>query len=108
LRQRNDAAGNCCYAGSIIGRFAWDLMRNRMVRMMNERESSINRPELTAALTVQELLDRWPETAQVFIRHQMGCVGCAMAPFDSLSDAAAVYHLSVDEFLVELRRACRR
>ena len=73
-----------------------------------KRESTPTRPDLTAEWTVQELLDRWPETASVFFRRQMGCVGCVMAPFNTLSEAAAVYHVPVDELLSELERVLRR
>lgn len=55
-------------------------------------------------LTVAEVLDRWPATAAVFVRRCMACVGCAMAPFDTIGEAAAVYGIKVEGLLDELRR----
>ncbi len=53
-------------------------------------------------LTLEELFQRWPETAVIFQRHQMACVGCAVAPFYTVADAAQVYRLDPDAFIAEL------
>lgn len=51
---------------------------------------------------VADIMDRWPQTAPVFIKHQMGCVGCSMAKFESLEEALKVYHAPVDAFMTEI------
>lgn len=61
-------------------------------------------PLLTSNLTVAEVLARWPQTAPVFLRHRMACVGCPMAPFETLTDVAAIYGLHLSHFLAELQR----
>lgn len=61
-------------------------------------------PQLEVTLTVAEVLARWPQTIPVFIRHRMACVGCAMAPFETLAEVAAIYKLDPDCFLNELRQ----
>jgi len=55
-----------------------------------------------ANLTIAELLSRWPETAPVFHRHGMACVGCALESFCSVADAAATYNVPLEQFLAEL------
>lgn len=57
------------------------------------------------SLTVEQVLHRWPRTCQVFLRHRMACVGCTMAPFETLPEAAGHYHLPADDFVAEIRRA---
>jgi hybrid cluster-associated redox disulfide protein len=61
-------------------------------------------PKLEAGLTVAEVLARWPQTIPIFIRHRMACVGCAMAPFETLAEVAVIYKLDLDCFLNELRQ----
>ena len=56
-------------------------------------------------LTVGEVLARWPATAGVFVRRCMACLGCAMAPFDTLVEAATVYGVRLDSLLGELGEA---
>jgi hybrid cluster-associated redox disulfide protein len=58
-----------------------------------------------ADMTVERVLVRWPETADVFGRHNMACIGCPVAPFYSVSEAAAVYKLPVADFVTELEEA---
>lgn len=57
-----------------------------------------------AEMTVEDVLTRWPETANVFGRHNMACVGCPVAPFYTVSEAAAVYKLAPADFVAELER----
>jgi hybrid cluster-associated redox disulfide protein len=59
-------------------------------------------PKLEADLIVADVLARWPQTIPVFTHHRMGCVGCAMAPFETLAEVAAIYELDLNCFLAEL------
>ena len=54
-------------------------------------------------MTIEDVVDRWPETALVFHRHNMACVGCPVAPFYTIADAASVYGLDAEVFVTELR-----
>jgi hybrid cluster-associated redox disulfide protein len=50
-------------------------------------------------------LGRHPGTARVFLDRRMACVGCPMAAFETLADAAREYRLALEPFLAELGRA---
>ena len=54
---------------------------------------------------VEEIMGRWPGTARVFIGRKMACVGCIMAPFQTLSAAARAYHIPEGELLAEMQVA---
>lgn len=55
--------------------------------------------------TVEELLKARPGAASVLRRHGMACVGCAMAPFETLAEAAREYRVHLGSILEELRAA---
>ncbi|MGC8915440.1 MAG: DUF1858 domain-containing protein [Thermoanaerobaculum sp.] len=55
--------------------------------------------------TVEELLERFPQAARVFVRFRMACVGCPMASFDSLEVAARTYGVPWAAFAAELAAA---
>lgn len=55
-----------------------------------------------ATSTIETILTQWPDTARVFYQFKMACVGCALAPYYSVAEAANIYHLSLDELLNEL------
>lgn len=56
-------------------------------------------------LIVADILERWPQAIPVFLRNRMYCVGCAMAPFETLTDALEIYKLPATRFLQELEQA---
>jgi hybrid cluster-associated redox disulfide protein len=47
----------------------------------------------TQDMTVAEVLETWPETVEVFQDLKVACVGCVMAPFDTLADVARIYEM---------------
>jgi hybrid cluster-associated redox disulfide protein len=61
----------------------------------------------TAETGVARLLGRHPATARVFLAHRMACVGCSLAAFETLADAAREYRLPLADFLAELEHAAR-
>ena len=56
---------------------------------------------------LNELIADWPETVEVFFRHQMLCVGCLVAPFHTVTDACKEYGLEIDAFYAELTATLR-
>jgi len=54
---------------------------------------------------VEEIMGRWPATARVFVRRKMACVGCIMAPFQTLAAAARAYGIPETELLAEMQAA---
>jgi len=54
-------------------------------------------------LMLSELMNRWPRTVSVFVRHRMLCVGCTIGPFHTVSDACQEYGLDEDQFIEELK-----
>lgn len=65
----------------------------------------MERRTLTADLCVAEVMERWPKTIHVFLKHQMACVGCEMAPFETVATAAENYNLPPESFLDDLYQA---
>ncbi len=60
---------------------------------------------LNPELTVTEVLERWPETVSAFQRLKTACVGCTMAPFDTLRDVARIYQFELEEVMGAMREA---
>ena len=56
-------------------------------------------------MIVAEIMARWPDTIQVFLRRRMSCPGCPMAPFMTAAEAAREYELEPDDLAGELARA---
>lgn len=55
-----------------------------------------------AELSLVEIMSRWPPTIRLFLDRRMHCVGCPIAPFHTVVDAAVEHGLSYDVLLAEL------
>lgn len=58
---------------------------------------------MTAELSVEDVMQAWPETLRVFLRRRMACVGCAVAPFHTVAEVARIYGVPMEALLHELR-----
>jgi len=56
-------------------------------------------------LTVDNVLQRWPQTFSVFMKNKTKCPGCFMQPFCTLKDVAETYHLSPEQLIDEIKIA---
>ncbi len=55
--------------------------------------------------TVAVITANRPAAARVLLDHGMHCVGCPIAPYETLADACAIYQLDVDALIAELDEA---
>lgn len=79
-----------------------------MTDQAEQTEHTLPTPTALAAMTIEAVLARWPQTAVTFHQHNMACVGCAVASYYTISDAIRVYGLSGEHFLNELIAAINR
>jgi hybrid cluster-associated redox disulfide protein len=56
--------------------------------------------------TVAALLAKEPRAARVLLDHGMHCVGCAIAPFETLAEICVIYGVSLEQLIVDLRGHC--
>ena len=59
----------------------------------------------TANNTIAALLAMHPAAARVLLNYRMHCVGCDIAPFETIADACAIYGVAVEELLADVDRA---
>lgn len=55
-----------------------------------------------SVLSINELLERFPQTACLLIRYRMACVGCDIAAFHTVAEAVAIYGVNAERFFSEL------
>lgn len=59
------------------------------------------------SMSMDEMMQTWPETIRVVLDHRMQCVGCPLARFQSVSDACKEHGVDEGLFLDDVRRAIR-
>ena len=63
---------------------------------------------LKLEMTVEEVLETWPETAVVFQKFAAACIGCDLASFCTLQEAAKEYHIETNTLLARLTACIRK
>ncbi len=58
--------------------------------------------QVSARETMAELLAGRPGAAGVLVSHGMHCVGCAIARFETVAEACAIYGVSAEQLLLEI------
>jgi len=57
---------------------------------------------ITAEMSINEVVDKYPQTIKVFFRHGMQCTGCYVCGFHNISESAEEYGVEMDALLNDL------
>jgi len=53
-------------------------------------------------MTIQEVVEKNPETIRVFLEHGLHCIGCAVARFENIEQGALAHGIDVDALIRDL------
>ncbi len=53
---------------------------------------------------IEDVVERYPETMMVFMKHGLHCVGCHVSAFESIEEGAMVHGINVDALVDDLNR----
>jgi len=59
--------------------------------------------DLSPDLTVEDVLQKWPETAVVFQKYADACVGCTLAAFCTIEEVANEYDVDLETLLQAIK-----
>lgn len=57
---------------------------------------------ISKEMTIEEIIQRYPQTIPVFAHFGLECVGCQIASYEALEHGAGVHHVDVEQLLKEL------
>ena len=60
---------------------------------------------LTKDLSILDVVQKYPDTVDVFVNSGMGCLGCAAAHFENIEQGAAAHGIDVDALIKNLNDA---
>ena len=58
--------------------------------------------QISKEMGIIEVVEKWPQTAEVLMQHGMGCVGCSAARFESIEQGATAHGVDVDALIAAL------
>jgi len=79
------------------------LLPNNEARSLSLRHGSMKKNALTLDTTVEQVMNRWPDSVRVFLDFRMNCVGCPIAAFHSVEEASREHEIDGQVLLARLR-----
>ncbi|WP_033169921.1 DUF1858 domain-containing protein [Selenomonas sp. ND2010] len=60
---------------------------------------------ITKDMSILEVVQKYPDTVDVFVNAGMGCLGCAAAHFENIEQGAMAHGIDVDTLIEGLNEA---
>jgi len=64
--------------------------------------------KITKDMSIGEAVAKYPETAEVFMKHGMHCLGCAIANFENIEQGAQAHWINVKKLIEDLNKAVKK
>lgn len=61
--------------------------------------------QITKDMSIIEIVQKHPETVDVFRSHGMGCLGCAAARFENIEQGASAHGIDINTLITALNKA---
>ena len=62
---------------------------------------------ITKEMGIMEVVEKWPQTADILMQHGMGCLGCAIAHFENIEQGAAAHGIDIDKLMKALNESVK-
>jgi hybrid cluster-associated redox disulfide protein len=56
-------------------------------------------------MPIGDVVQKYPQTVEVFLRHGLMCFGCAIARFENVEQGAAAHGIDIDALIKDLNAA---
>ncbi|NMC76616.1 MAG: DUF1858 domain-containing protein [Candidatus Methanofastidiosa archaeon] len=63
---------------------------------------------ITKDMSIGEIVQDYPETVPVLMAHGLGCIGCAIAQFETLEEGAMVHGIDIDKLVEDLNKSIEK
>jgi hybrid cluster-associated redox disulfide protein len=68
----------------------------------------MSKEKISEDMTIKEVIDNYPETAMVFMKYNVGCIGCLAASFEKVKDIATVHGIDIKALVKDLNLAVEK
>lgn len=60
---------------------------------------------ISKTMTIGEVVQEYPQTTEVFLKHGLMCFGCAIARYENVEQGAMAHGINVDALITDLNAA---
>lgn len=58
--------------------------------------------KVTKDMSILDIVQKYPQSLEIFAKYGLGCIGCAAARFENLEAGAKVHGFDPDEMIAEI------
>jgi len=69
---------------------------------MSEKKS------ITKEMPIGDIVNKYPETVEVFMEHGLHCTGCAAAHFENLEQGCDAHGIDTEKLVEDLNKAIKK
>ncbi|MEN6413699.1 MAG: DUF1858 domain-containing protein [Veillonellales bacterium] len=59
---------------------------------------------ITKEMSITEVVQKHPQTVEIFRNHGMGCLGCAAARFENIEQGASAHGIDIEALIADLNK----
>lgn len=63
---------------------------------------------ITKDMPISEVVQKYPETAEVMFRHGMHCIGCHVSAFETVEQGAIAHGINVDKLMQDINKSVKK
>lgn len=69
-----------------------------------KQKIKINKTKITKNMNFSELIQKYPESAEVLMNEGMHCIGCMMASSETLEQGCLAHGLDTDKIVAKIQK----
>ena len=63
--------------------------------------------EITKDNSISQVIQDHPETIPVFMKHGLGCIGCALATFETIEQGALAHGMDIEALMRDINKSIK-
>ena len=67
-----------------------------------------SKEKITKDMPIGEVVEKYPQTIEVFMKHGMHCLGCAVAHFENIEQGAKAHDIDLDKLIEDLNKSASK
>jgi hybrid cluster-associated redox disulfide protein len=79
-----------------------------MAKKTVKKTAEKKQEKITKNMSIGEAVAKYPETAEIFMKHGMHCLGCAIAHFENIEQGAQAHGINVKKLIEDLNKAVKK
>lgn len=84
------------------------MAKTKKTKQKKPAKTAAKKDIITKNTAIGDVVSKYPQTAEVFAKHGLHCIGCAIASFESVEQGARSHGVDAGKLLKDLNTAAKK